>query len=235
MHGVRKLLAAGALGVLLSGVALAGGVVRYVDASATGANNGTSWADAFTDLQSALAIASGGDEIWVAAATYKPTSTADRTISFAMKNAVGIYGGFAGTETQRGQRDPAANVTILSGDIGTGGDASDNSYHVVLADGTVSLSGVLDGFTITGGQANGGGANQDRGGGMWDNGGSPTLNNLKFTSNFALEGGGFRVTSGAPVLTGCSFLSNSVSSPGTGGGLKSGGGSNGVGKTCVFR
>jgi len=235
MRGVRKLLAAGALSVLISGVALAGGVIRYVDASATGANNGTSWADAFTDLQSALAIAGAGDEIWVAAATYKPTATADRTISFAMKNAVGVYGGFNGTETQRGQRDPVANVTILSGDIGTGGDASDNSYHVVLADGTVTLSGVLDGFTITGGQANGGGANQDRGGGMWDNGGSPTLNNLKFTASFALEGGGLRVTNGSPLLTGCSFISNSISSPGTGGGLKSGGGSTVTCKNCVFR
>src|ERR1044072_8249072 len=112
MHGVRKLLVAGALGVLFSGVALAGGPIPiFVDASAAGANNGTSWANAFTDLQSALAIATPSNEIWVAAGTYKPTATADRTISFAMKNGVGIYGGFDGTEAQRGQRDPAVNVT----------------------------------------------------------------------------------------------------------------------------
>src|SRR5262249_36284018 len=143
-------------------------------------------------------------------------------------------GGFAGTETQRSQRNPAVNVTTLSGDIGVSGDASDNSYHVVTADGTVTLSGVLDGFTITGGQANGA-ANNHPGGGTWDNGGAPTLNNLIFTGNFALEGGGMRVTNGSPVLTSCSFLSNSVSSPGTGGGLKTGGGSNVVCKACVFR
>jgi hypothetical protein len=50
------------------------------------------------------------------AGTYKHTATADRTISFALKNGVGVYGGFAGTETMRSQRNPATNVTILSGD-----------------------------------------------------------------------------------------------------------------------
>ena len=64
------------------------------------------WATAFTDLQLALAAASSGDEIWVATGTYKPTATADRTISFAMKNGVGVYGGFDGTETMRSERDP---------------------------------------------------------------------------------------------------------------------------------
>ena len=72
--------------------------VVFVDASATGANDGTSWADAYADLQDALATAVSGDDIWVAAGTYKPTSTMDRTVSFVMVEGVGIYGGFAGNE-----------------------------------------------------------------------------------------------------------------------------------------
>jgi len=209
--------------------------VLYVNATATGANNGSSWADAFTSLQSGLSAAGSGDELWVAAATYKPTGTADRTISFAVKNNVGVYGGFNGTETLRSQRNPTVNVTILSGDIGTPGTATDNSYHVVTADGTVTAAGVLDGFTITAGQADGATPN-DRGGGMWDNGGAPTLGNLVFSGNVAaFEGGGLRVTSGAPTLANCTFTGNTVGFGGAGGGMKSGGGSSVTATNCVFR
>jgi hypothetical protein len=204
-----------------------------VNAAATGANNGGCWTDAYTSPQSALAAAGSGDEIWVAAATYKPTATTDRTINFGLKNGVGVYGGFVGTETMRVQRDPAAHVTILSGDIGTIGVASDNSYHVVTADATVTPTGVLDGFTITAGNANGA-ANNDRGGGMWINSGAPTVTHCIFTGNFASEkGGGLRVTSGSPVIDGCIFISNSASSGG--GGIGAGSGSSFTVKNTFFR
>ena len=88
----------------------------YVKWNAGGTNAGTSWTNAYTDLQSALG-ASPCTEIWVAAGTYKPTTGTDRTATFQLKNGVALYGGFAGTETARNQRNPAANVTILSGDI----------------------------------------------------------------------------------------------------------------------
>jgi hypothetical protein len=145
----------------------AGATTIYVRAAASGANDGTSWTDAFTDLQAALAAAVASDEIWVAAGTYRPTATTDRIASFALKNGVGIYGGFAGTETMRSQRNTAANVTILSGDLGTVGDATDNSYHVVTSDGTVTATGILDGFTITAGRADGPGDPTDRGAGAY--------------------------------------------------------------------
>jgi hypothetical protein len=214
--------------------AAAAGVI-YVDAAASGANNGSSWTNAYTTLPPALTSATSGDEIWVAAGTYKPTATSDRTISLALKNGVGVYGGFDGTETMRSQRDPAANVTILSGDIGTPGVSNDNSYHVVTADATVTATGVLDGFTVTSGQADGGNPS-DEGGGMRDNGGSPTLSNLIFTGNFALaKGGALRVINGAPTLLNSSLISNSVAFMGAGGGLFAGGGSNVYAQNCVFR
>jgi hypothetical protein len=91
-------------------------VVRYVNEAATGSNDGSSWANAYTDLQAALSAAASGDEIWVAAGTYKPTATTDRGVSFALKDGVAVYGGFLGNEASRGDRNPAANVTILSGE-----------------------------------------------------------------------------------------------------------------------
>ena len=68
----------------------------YVKADAVGLDDGTSWTNAYTDLQGAIAAALNGDEIWVAAGTYKPTSGTDRSFSFWLKTGVGIYGGFAG-------------------------------------------------------------------------------------------------------------------------------------------
>ncbi|HAQ67990.1 MAG TPA: hypothetical protein DCR70_09735, partial [Phycisphaerales bacterium] len=92
-----------------------------MDASlATGAGTGTSWADAYAgpaSLQTALAAAVSGDQIWVKAGTYRPSTTGLRTASFTMKSGVAIYGGFVGTESTLSQRDWKTNVTILSGDL----------------------------------------------------------------------------------------------------------------------
>jgi hypothetical protein len=91
--------------------------VRYVNGAAIGSNDGSSWVNAYTDLQAALAAAVSGDEIWVAAGTYKPTATTNRSVSFALKNGVGVYGGFLGNEASRGDRNPQCHDLR---DIGAG-------------------------------------------------------------------------------------------------------------------
>lgn len=191
-----KTLACG--GLALAGLAFhaSAGAVCYVNKAATGANGGASWADAYTDLQSALGNGTCA-EIWVAAGTYTPGAA--RGTSFAIAPGRAVYGGFAGGETARAQADPVANATILSGDIGTPGDASDNSYHVVTLDGTTSAgaitaSTVLDGFTIQGGNASGS-LPDTMGAGLYCNGNAsgrscdPTLSRLRFVSNTASYGG----------------------------------------------
>ncbi|MDO8629702.1 MAG: right-handed parallel beta-helix repeat-containing protein [Phycisphaerales bacterium] len=92
--------------------------VIYVHADATGANDGSSWTDAFLDLQDALGAAESGDEIWLAGGRYTPDrGTMDRAGVFRMMGGVPLYGGFAGWEECRDDRDWAANPTILSGDL----------------------------------------------------------------------------------------------------------------------
>ncbi|HEX4440831.1 MAG TPA: right-handed parallel beta-helix repeat-containing protein [Thermoanaerobaculia bacterium] len=228
--------AAIALALCAASTAPALSTVIYVKANAAGLNDGSSWTNAFTSLQSALGAAVATDEIWVAAATYKPTATSDRTIAFALKNNVAVYGGFAGTETMRSQRDPVAHVTILSGDIGTVGSAADNSFHVVTTDATVTNTGKLDGFTVSGGQADGNPAsNQDRGAGIWVSGGSALISGVTFTANFAsFRGAGARVENGSPRFLGCTFVSNSVPFGAGGAGLSTGAGSVSL-ESCVFR
>jgi len=90
----------------------------FVDQAAIGANDGSSWQDAFADLQDALTVAQAGDEIWVAAGAYKPDGgTGERTMSFVVPSGVQLYGGFVGTEQFLSKRDWVAHETILSGDL----------------------------------------------------------------------------------------------------------------------
>lgn len=188
---------------------------RFVDVGlATGANNGTSWADAFQGVDgvvNALTAASSGDEIWVARGTYKPTSTLTRTVSITLKTGVAVYGGFASGETQLTQRNVQANVTTLSGDL-AGDDGSnvftDNSFHVINGNSASSTS-ILDGFVVRGGNANST-ANQDRGGGiLLLTNSNATIRNCTFRDNRCTFGGGAGyINASSPTFTDCRFENN---------------------------
>ena len=187
----------------------------YVDWEATGSGDGTSWTDALTDLQEALALVEFCgtiDTIWVAAGTYTPTSGTDRTVSFALPDNVAIYGGFDGTEALLEERDVAANPTILSGDLGTV-----NSYHVVTSDASVNMLTLLDGFIITGGIADGVAEEDQHGGGMY-NLGAPTVRYCTFMDNTAAFGGGMccENSTNALRLDYVSFIGNVATSGGGG-------------------
>ncbi len=169
----------------------------------------------YIDLQLALSMYFPGDEIWVAKGTYKPTCDTHREATFQLKNDVAIYGGFTGSETTRSARNWAANPTILSGDIGKTGDKTDNSYHVVTGSGTNNTA-ILDGFVITGGNADGAQSPHNHGGGIYNNGGSPRLANVTFSGNHARYGGGMSNYSGSPRLSNVIFNKNFAA---TGGGM----------------
>jgi hypothetical protein len=212
-HGRTR--AAVALLAAICGIASATAATRHVNVNlVSGADNGMSWADAYRTadgLARALADAVAGDEIWVAAGTYKPTTTTTRTIFFNLRSGIAVYGGFLGSETARDERDPAANVTILSADLaGDDPAVADNSYHVVNGNGA-DATAVLDGFTVTAGNANGPAASdRDRGGGLiFLNASNATIRNCRIASNrVTFGGGGTYIRSSSPTFVDCTWQDN---------------------------
>ncbi|MBK9925984.1 MAG: hypothetical protein IPP66_11930 [Anaerolineales bacterium] len=162
-------------------------VYRVATTGSSSPSCGTNWATP-CDLQYALnTLAGPNSELWVKQGVYLPGS--DRSSTFQLKNGVAVYGGFTGLETLRVQRnaDPSTNNTVLSGDIGTSGVIADNVYSVVTVSGILSHTFVLDGFTITGGNSNGGAGH---GGGIFIQDSSPSLTNLIVANNSASANGG---------------------------------------------
>jgi len=182
--------------------------IIYVDDSSAGLNDGTSWENAFTNLKDALIAAHAGDEIRVAQGTYAPTfPNGDRDETFALSEACGatIKGGYAGFgETHPDSRDVSLYETTLTGDL-NGDDEDDfrnndeNCFHVVTSSGTDEAT-VLDGFTITGGNANDVSPREKDGGGLFSYEGKPVLTNCTFSRNSADCGGGFFGIDAEPVL-----------------------------------
>ena len=211
------------LGVFLASVlslpVYAGGppAIIYVDATASGAHSGKSWEDALTDLPAAIAMSMSGVKIWVAEGSYTPGATRDST--FQLKNGVEMYGGFpqGGGDGSFEARDPWAHPTTLSGEIGNPSSRADNCYHVVTGSGTDETT-ILDGFVVTGGYANGA-APHESGGGMYNAGGNPLVQNVVFRRNYADHyGGGMENKAASPLIVNVKFEGN-VAATFDGGGL----------------
>ncbi len=198
-----------------------GQTIWYVRPISTGLHNGTSWSDAFSDVQDALQVAKSGDQIWVAQSTYKPSKNGDRAAFWNFPSGVRMYGGFKGNETQFSKRNPSEHITVLSGDIGIAENHSDNSYNLVRMV-NPGDSTIIDGFKFR--YAN---ANQEGGlpGEMGTNGAAifidarngmakSIIENCDFNKNIASSLGGAVMIQAdsesivAPRLRRCLFLNN---------------------------
>ena len=169
-----------------------------------GSGDCSSWESA-CDLQDALSLTlTSEDTIWVAAGTYKPTTTNDREASFQLSAGVKIYGGFPATGD--GERNWLTNVTTLSGEIGVIGTVSDNSYHVVTAIDLDDVT-VLDGFTISGGYAYGSPLGSN-GGGILNKNSNLNLNHVVLESNGANKGGGMANIDSTATLSDVTIIVN---------------------------
>ena len=198
-----------ALFLSLALVGTAAAATIYVDKNAPGANpDGLSWGTAFTSVQQGLNAAVSGDEVWVAKSTYFEHIT--------LKSGVALYGGFAGTETTRDQRDFKVNMTTL--------DGSGYAYPqgcVVKSTNDTSTATQIDGFTIQNGSGMGDGDGGAYGGGIYCYNSSPKITNniiLRCAIGYGL-GGGIYCSVGSPTIA-----SNTISG-------NSGNGSGGIG--CI--
>ncbi len=194
--------------------------VLHVCSSAPPQGDGLSWDTAFNDLQDALSYAryvaeNGLVDVWVCSGTYKPDSASgSRFQSFHLANRVAIYGGFAGWEQERSQRNWLQNPTILSGDLSDDdlfNHREENSVHVVVGR-DINATSILDGFVVTSGSTPWGFFDINHvGGGLLLEGGSPIIRNCVFSENEATEGGGvFCGFDSNPEIRNCHFVLNSA-------------------------
>lgn len=220
--------------------------IRYVKPGGSDMNSGDSWEAAYRTIQhaiDALAATPGmPGEVWVAAGTYEPTTYLEDNpnypASFRMSDGISVYGGFAGTETSKADREikaggmpwDFANVTILQGQSYSGEiswNSTDNrwslnsaSTHVVwfaplLNENKRGFDNVtiLDGVTVRGGQATTSQAdyyNGDRGAGIYMCV-NAWLTNSVVTENVAQGDGGAVWLSGGRVMSSLLFNNSSDS------------------------
>jgi len=217
--------------LLLLSIANSSFGIVYVDSSATGNNDGSSWTNAYTGFQSALDDA--GTEIWVAQGTYFPTSAAidastdPRNKAFHLARDKQIYGGFPNGGGTISDRNIALYPTILSGDFNqddlvsrngaslTFSNNTENALHVMI---TANLSNntIIDGFNFIGGNANKSSSfsfertyRNNYGAALYNSYSSPTISHCNFKYNTSTYSGGaiYHYTSSA-TYTNCIFEHN---------------------------
>ena len=128
-------------------------VCIHVDSTATGLNDGSSWTNAYTVLDSAVINATIGDTIKIAKGTYKPSThppactncTHDREYAYDIPEGVTVIGGYSSGGTSYNWQ---TNKVILDGDIGVQGDPTDNCYHIIIARNTFTAPINISGVTI---------------------------------------------------------------------------------------
>ncbi len=244
-------------GVVTATACCPSGSTLYVNATVTGGTyDGSTWANAYTNLSEALFAAhncSGVKTIKIASGTYYPsmkpfnngveiTTTDARDYTFHVPDGVTIEGGY---DASTGNRLPSfggvGGGTILSGDIGKLDDSNDNAYHVVLSSAN-SATGVgitIDGFTIKAGNANGSSditvnANaigRSSGAAIVTNYGVNTISNNTITGNSAASvGGGISTNAGTNTINNNVISGNSASA---GGGISTNAGTNTISNNTI--
>lgn len=213
---------------VISSNALAGETL-YVDDDAANGGDGASWDTAYRFLQDALAEASGGgsSEIRIAQGTYKPdrdeanpNGTGNFSTAFEMPGGMSLLGGYAGVNSKNpDDRHFVTFETILSGDL-LGNDVkensmqgeslADNSIHIIVVEQNSSV--FIEGFTLVGGSARFGGANE--GGAIESFLADSTIIHCKFFRNYARRGGAVGNREGSVVISDCLFLENDAATIG---------------------
>jgi hypothetical protein len=186
--------------------------VVFVNAGASAGGDGSSWVQAFNNLQAAINASSDSGDIWMKGGTY----TLSNQVS--VNKAVTIYGGFRGDEELLDAHDPAANTTIIDGDHNT---------RCLF----ISADAIIDGLSIQNGRhiasING------QGGGIYIDNAAPHLINCAISNNaldipgVSGQGGAIYNEGGSPVIANCHFennLTSNTAQPSEGGAIFNNGG-----------
>ena len=176
---MKRLMLLALLVLILSSSSFATVFVKW-DSTYDGPGN--DWDHAYHSVQAGINASGPGGEVWVAGDSAHPYLE-----RIAIYGDIGLYGGFAGTESSRDERDPAANVTILDGQ-------ALGSVVSTLQPTPSGFTAVIDGFTIRNGKAY-------AGGGIYFTGGSPTISNNIICSGTATAGGGIYCSGGSPTIS----------------------------------